>query len=120
MPITPYASPLLLARRQLEFSSGRLGIRILPSGTDLQFEYRRILERPVADKLGLSATRQEALEVRLTQDLLRLRTMGDWRLLMALRLASVESGADGEFGEDRLPYLDALGHGVSAGLSVTF
>jgi len=109
-----------MADRRLRYRTGRLGVRILPSGTDLQMAYRRVREYQLDFKgLGPRSSRQ-ALEVRLAQDLLRLKSFGSWRLLMALHLASVES-SPGELPRDeRIAYVDPSGHGVSAGLSVAF
>jgi len=109
-----------LDQSQLDYANGRLGVRVVPSGTDILLEYRQVDESP-AEATAATGSQQTTLELRLMQDLMRLRSLGYWRLLMAARMARIE--VDEEAG--RLPggetmLLGALSHRLSAGVSVEF
>lgn len=108
----------LLTLAEMRYERGRVGLEVLPSGTDLRIEYRRVLESQLetADAVAL-----DALELRLLQDLLRLDALGRWRLLMAFRTEELRprpGSAPGDDGDPEL--LAATNRGVSAGLAVTF
>jgi hypothetical protein len=111
---------ILMAERQLRYRTGRFGVRILPSGTDLELSYQRVREHQVDHKGPVPGSSLQALEVRLAQDLLRLKSFGSWRLLMAVRLASAERSQGQSPRQEQIAYVDPSGHGVSAGLSVAF
>jgi hypothetical protein len=109
-----------LDQSDLDYTSGRLGVRVVPSGTDVLFEYRQVDESPT-EGASAAGSQQTALELRLMQDLMRLRSLGYWRLLMAARMAriDVEEEAERLPGSDTM-LLGALSHRLSAGVSVEF
>jgi len=117
-PLQPYA---LVAEQfvpgALTYTNGRWGLRVIPAGTDLQFEYRRI--GGTRSDSGRSIPEQTILELRVTQDLMRLEELGSWRLLMAVRMGSLDK-ADLESPVEDYVTVGALNSGVSAGVSVTF
>jgi hypothetical protein len=110
----------LLSQGALSYSSAVWGVRILPSGTDLQLEYSKVVERRTPD--GRVEADQQLLELRVMQDLLRLDSYGSWRLMLAVRVATLDRKTEQrERSEDGSPALtEAFNQGVSAGLSVTF
>jgi hypothetical protein len=119
-PVLPLDVVVLeLAPSRLAYKNGRFGVQIPASGTDVQVEYRNIAGRARGDDAAES--RQEYLELRLIQDVLRLQTLGHWRFLMAVRLASLESENENDWvpGDDAV-LLAETNSGVSAGLSVSF
>jgi hypothetical protein len=124
-PITSYDIPLdYLAARALDYGAGRIGVRVLPSGTDLLIVYEKLVQSP-RDAGSGAESKQKSLEIRVMQDLLDLHRIGNWRLLMAVRRAALEAALDSERLDGMLqPHetalLDSLNHQVSAGLSVTF
>jgi hypothetical protein len=109
-----------LEENQLDFASARLGVRVVPSGTDVLLEYRQVDESPV-ERAAATGLHQRALEMRLMQDLMRWRSMGYWRFLMAARMARVETEEEAQRppGGD-VALLGALNHRLSAGVSVEF
>lgn len=120
--IFPDELPLqVLADRAIRYGTGRFGVRIIPSGTDLQLEFQRIRQSAHLD-LDSAEARQRSLEFRLMQDLMDMHALGNWRLLMAVRMASVR----GEEPAENSPYatdallVESLNHRFSAGLSVVF
>lgn len=110
----------LVGGGQVSFREARCGIALLPYGTHLGIDYLLIASLP--DGLPESAaTREQSLELRVAQQLLGLDLAADWRLLVALRLASVEGGADRDAPDEaQIAALEALRQRVSAGLSVVF
>jgi hypothetical protein len=104
-----------LAERTMSYDTGRLGIRVVPSGTDVIVEYQRLAQLDVGD--GGGGADQSAIELRILQDVWTARSLGSWRFLLALRAASVDSG--GGAAEDA-ELLSALDHRLSAGLSFAF
>ena len=120
--IFPDELPLqVLADRAITYGTGRFGVRIIPSGTDFQLEYQQIRQSAHLDVDNAEA-HQRSLEFRLMQDLMDMRALGNWRLLMAVRMASVRGDALAE----NSPYVtdallvESLNHRFSAGLSVVF
>lgn len=121
-PVLPFELPYqVLVDRQLEYETGRFGIRVASTGTDLLLDYRKVSEaRPEARSLTVDSE-LEALELRLIQDLLRARALGNWRLLVALRTSSLEGPPSSPWAHGHGPVLlEALNHEMSAGLSVLF
>jgi hypothetical protein len=122
-PLSPYEQPyLLLAMNTLDYQNGRFGIRIAGSGTDLVLDHSRIREWP-GEAVGVDPSAvQSSLGLSISQDLLRLHSFGNWRLLVSLRTASFErrndSGGLDLTGQDRL--FGASNREMSAGLSVLF
>ncbi len=118
--VLPFDSPVhVLAPNSLRYNNGRLGVHIVPAGTDLQLEYRRIEEE--ATDAAAAGSVQDLIELRLTQDLMRFEALGHWRFLMAVRMASQETaGSDEWIPNDEARALHAFNRGVSAGLSVSF
>jgi hypothetical protein len=119
-PVTTLDRPLrLLSQGALTFDSVLWGLRVLPSGTDIQLEYSNVVERSSLN--ARVKAEQELVEFRLMQDLMRLDTFGAWRLLMAVRVATVERQTGRrELADDGSALVGAYNQGVSAGLSVTF
>lgn len=119
--ITPYDVPrAFLAPGDLDYRTGRLGIRVFPSGTDLLFQYQNLLQVATNDVVA-AVSDQRAFEVRLSQDLLDLDPLGSWRLLVALRRAALHSDRPDEVLRARQNEIgESLNHQLSAGLSVSF
>jgi hypothetical protein len=121
-PVLPVTMPFQwLSESSLRYRNGRLGLRVAASGTDLLLDYREVAERLA----GLETTgidyEQQSLELRVAQDLMRLRSLGDWRFLLALRMGSQDGESSDEWSstsDARL--LSAPEREMSAGLSVLF
>jgi len=118
--IAPYDAPLgFLTQGDLDYRTGRFGIHVFPSGTDLLFQYQ-ILNQSASGSPGAS-TVQRSYEVQLSQNLMDLDPLGSWRFLVALRRASAESDElDGALRASEAGALESLNHQLSAGLSVSF
>ncbi len=101
----------------IEYEGGRAGVHIVPSGTVVVLQYTRVTHRPSDHDYGDSGSRQQILELRLTQDLAQSRNLGNWRFLMAARLESLSNGDDDEVSDNAL---ESLSRQLSAGLSVEF
>lgn len=121
-PVRPFHDGFeLLTPSSLRFANGRFGVRVAPSGTDVRLGFSRVEELRAVPAAGADLDRvRDAVELRILQDLLRFESLGQWRLLMAFRLESVEDERGAEEAEDGPPRLSAENRGVSAGLSVTF
>ena len=110
-----------LSLRSLRYTNGRVGLRFVPVGTNVELEYRQIDESRAAEGMLERGAEQRSVELRLIQDLMRLRTIGHWRLLMGVRVASVEASEDdGWLAASTEPILDSMRGRVSAGLSLEF
>ena len=118
--ITPDEGPRgFLVPGDLDHHTGRLGIRIFPSGTDLLFQFQSLEQ--TADARALDESSQRSYEVRLSQELLDLEPLGSWRLLDALRRATLRTDvADDPLRALPAEVVEPLNHQLSAGLSVTF
>jgi hypothetical protein len=111
----------IISPGELTYHSGRWGVQLLPSGTDLQLEYRRLVDWNKDEQRLGADTERETLELRLVQDLLRAQTAGNWRLLMAVRMALVEDDHRSDWtAVANAPDTGAFNRGVTAGLSVKF
>jgi hypothetical protein len=111
----------LLYDSRLRFTTGRMGLLIPASGTDLRLDYRRLVGWSAEAERQAPDSVQRSLELHVAQDLMRARALGNWRFLAALRVASLEGGYDEEVvlaGNRTL--LDSQNHQLSAGLSVMF
>jgi len=111
-----------LAFRELVFNRMRLGVRANRSGTLVHLDYDRVSERTAgpAGALGEQSD-QQALRFALMQDLVILREMGSWRLLVGLGYHTFESDSSLEtIGSDLVALRDGASGEVSAGLSVAF
>ena len=109
----------VLDDRRLDFLAATIGLRVAPWGTDVVAEYRRIEDMPA---LGgpLSEGSHEYVELRLAQDLLRIRG-SSWRLLLAARSAAEDRApASGPGGGAAVPVVAALERWLGAGVSVSF
>jgi len=108
-----------IADRDLDYNSGRLGLRFVPQGTLVTLDLREVRESRKAMPDADSAQRQ--FEVTLVQDLLQRDDLGHWRFLMRLSMADWTSGDPGDLRQiasaDRL---DATDGRLSAGLSLEF
>jgi hypothetical protein len=92
--------------QELDFVAGRLGLRLVPTGTDVSAEYRRVL--------ATGSVEGECVELRIAQDLVRLQSRGAaWRLLLAAR-AMQDDGAAAEGSGD------GTQHWMGAGISLAF
>jgi hypothetical protein len=95
-----------LEAQQLEFVAGRLGMRLVPTGTDLRAEYRRVL--------ATGSVEGDSVELRIAQDLVRLQSRGAaWRLLLAAR--AIQDGPAMVDGSG-----DGTQHWMGAGISLAF
>jgi hypothetical protein len=95
-----------LEAQQLDFVAGRLGMRLVPTGTDVSAEYRRVLATGPLDG--------ESVELRIAQDLVRLESRGAaWRLLLAAR--ATQDGTAVAEGSG-----DGTQHWMGAGISLAF
>ncbi len=121
--ILPFDAPVqVLAERRLSYRGGRLGVRITSTGTDIAAEYRKVEESASPAEEATPGLVQQYVELQLAQDLLRLRGRGmSWRFLLAARMAPWGDGAGAATSADEESrILAALGHRVSAGVSVSF
>jgi hypothetical protein len=115
-----HGSLRLLTPGRLDYRDGSLHVHVAPSGTDLRLQYRSVDEAgPDGAIAPPAAVQQEMIELRVIQDLMRLRGFGDWRLLMAVRFADLGDSGD-RTAQARPAAMSALESGVSAGLSVSF
>lgn len=119
--VLPYEIPFhYLAPRTVRFVEGQAGLDWVATGTLFELLYRKVEELPVNDGPASGESRQDAVELRLRQKLLRSDALGTWRLLMAVRLATLDAGGEttpwttGD--EAETASLDR----VSAGVSVAF
>jgi hypothetical protein len=124
-PVLPYELPYrFLYQGRLRYDTSRLGVRVTATGTNVRVDFRRVTECSASRAEAGWDSVQSSLGLHVTQDLLRLRSLGDWRLLVALRVASLENdpSRDGvgrpAWGE--APWLGNGNHEMSAGLSVLF
>ncbi len=117
-----FGTPIqFLSDNRLRYRKGSMGVRLVPSGTDLALEYRRVEEAPLGGELFDPAFLEESVELRLIQELIRLRQTGSsWRLLLALRVASVEEAEEAESDPTALAGPLASANRLSAGVSVSF
>ena len=121
-PIFAYELPFfLLSDRHLRYRTGKLGVQIPSSGTDLRLDWRKIMATAPGPGTSDSESIQRSLELHLAQELMRLRTLGSWRFLMALRRATLKAADDEYLLLAGHPSRQAPSkHQVSAGLSVLF
>ncbi len=118
----PFMAPLaVLEDRVLTHQSGRVGMRLMRTGTDVAAEYWVMEQgspRGSETPAGLS---ERFLDLLLAQDLVQLRgRRASCRLLVSARRL-VGAGSEDPPGQDpRGEILRALSHRVSAGLSVAF
>ncbi len=95
-----------LEAQDLEFVAGRLGMRLVPTGTDLSAEYRRVH--------ASGSVEGDSVELRIAQDLVRLQSRGAaWRLLLAAR--AIQDGPTAVEGSG-----DGTQHWMGAGISLAF
>lgn len=100
--------------RHLDFVAGRLGVRVVPTGTELAAEYRKVLVETPGGMLAGSPAEGQYVEVRIAQDLVRLASRGAaWRLLLAARAS--QDGTDDVEGPG-----DGTQHWMGAGISLAF
>lgn len=110
-----------MVQGELTYDNGRWGFQLIPWGTDVQVEYRRVVESQTGEGGSRPISEREMLELRLIQSLMRFQGLGNWRLLMAVRMAKQEPEHEDSWAEGTDPaVLRAFNEGVSAGLSVTF
>ena len=88
--LSPLDAPVqVLGERALRFATGRVGVRMASSGTEVHAEYQKIEESlPTGPEIS-PVSSQEYLQVRVSQDLIWLEGKGaSWKLLLAARTAS--------------------------------
>ena len=106
-----------LTLSRLRFHNGRVGVRVIPTGTDVRVEYREV--RSFVPGQGTLESEQDTLELRIMQDLMRGDSLGHWRLLMAIRTETLGERAPLE-AADEAEVISAKNSGLRAGLSVVF
>ena len=105
----------------LLFQSGRIGFAYPGRGTDLELEYERVEAGDAGGGSERAQAIQQAVELRVKQQVSRLEIPGDWRVLLAVRLGSTESDdLRSRESYDVAESVDALDRRISAGLSVLF
>lgn len=109
------------ADRLLRYDTARVGLKIVPAGTELVLGYEELTQTEAQSAVGGGESEQRSVRLGISQDLTSLENVGNWRLLMALRMISLDR--EGEFtsldeNED-FPLASPAGE-VSAGVSVTF
>ena len=118
--MTPYDVPQeFLTAGQLGYGTGRLGLRVLSSGTDVLIQYQQLSQSP-RETAQMAESRQNSVEFRLTQDLFSVRSIGSWRFLMAVRRALLDADETDEAIQRTSQVIDSMNHQISAGLSLSF
>jgi len=118
VPVMRYADPRELAGSDLGYRGACLGIRAPSLGTDVAVEYRR-LEARAATEGGRSI--EESVDVRVGKHLSTSRRLGDWRVLLAIHVASIETAALREWKEHGgAESIQAMNRRLSGGVSVHF
>lgn len=118
--MTPYDLPQeFLTAGELDYGTGRLGVRVLSSGTDVLVQYQQLSQSPT-DSVSAVDSQQTSVEFRLTQDLFSIRSVGSWRFLVALRRASLDASEADETIQRTSQVIDSMNHQISAGLSLSF
>lgn len=108
------------SERLLRYDTASVGLRIVPAGTEVVLGYEEITQTGEPSAIGTPEREQRSVRLGIAQELRQKQNIGNLRLLMALRMISLET--DGEFGmEDNEGFLLASPTGeVSAGVSVMF
>jgi len=118
--MTPYDVPQeFMTTGALDYGTGRLGVRVLSSGTDLLLQYQELSQSP-AQSVSVVDSRQSSVELRFTQDLLDIGSIGNWRFLMAVRRASLDADETDDSPTRTSGVIDSMNHQISAGLSLSF
>ena len=121
-PVLPYdlaAAPPSGGR--LRYRTGRVGLYVAGSGTDIWIDYRAFDEGAAADFPAGGGTERTTVRLGVVQDLVRLDSLGAWRLMAAVRLDTLDDGRSDGAGTGtagRRPGEDS--REMSAGLSVLF
>ena len=121
-PLLPFDGVMpVMGSGYVRYRSGRLGFRFPTRGTELRFEYRRVEAESAAENGARTESSQESLEVRVKADVPTMQVPGDWRVLVALRLADVRSD-DLEAMSPSIvaESVSALNRRISAGVAVLF
>jgi hypothetical protein len=92
---------------------------VLSSGTDVLLQYQQLTQAPT-ESVSVVDSQQTSVEFRLTQDLFSVRSVGNWRFLMAVRRASLDAEEADESVQRTSRLADSMNHQISAGLSVSF
>jgi len=118
--MTPYDVPQeFLTTGALTYGTGRLGLRVFSSGTEVLIQYQQLSQSPT-ELAPMVRSRQSSVEFRLTQDLLDMQSIGSWRFLMAIRRASLDADETEESPMLTSGVIDSMNHQISAGLSLSF
>jgi hypothetical protein len=118
--LLPLAAPFRIETEPtLRYAAGGIGVRLLPTGTDLAAEYVRVQDGSMRIGDSVVAPLEEYIELRVAQDLVRLPGWGGTcRLLVAARTSPRQEEDDAS--SDSARTLAVLNHRLSAGLSVAF
>ncbi len=111
-----------LSDRDLRYRNASFGVRVPSRGTDVLVEYQKVVASLASSLASPAGSVQESVEFRVRQNLWAMHSAGDWRLLLALHMGSVDSD-DLESWESRggdEDTLEALNRRISAGVSVLF
>lgn len=118
--MTPYDVPQeFLTAGELDYGTGRLGVHVPSSGTNVLLQYQQLSQVPT-DSVDVVDSRQRSVEFRLTQELFSIRSVGSWRFLMAVRRASLDAEESDETVQRTSRVIDSMNHQISAGLSLSF
>ncbi len=111
-----------LSDRDLRYRNASFGVRVPSRGTDVIVEYQKVVASLASSLTSPAGSVQESVEFRVRQNLWAMHAAGDWRLLLALRMGSVDSGDldswESRGGDEET--LEALNRRISAGVSVLF
>jgi len=110
----------VIAPTTLSYRTGRVGIRVPASGTRIQIEHRRILDRPFDVETWGGAREQDQYELRLVQDLVRSSPGVSWRLLVSLQAAELDEAAVAYASALQGEQLPASHRQVNTGVSLAF
>jgi len=119
-PVSPFAQPYqLLSEGEMVYATSRFGIHVAASGTGVVLDYRTIDEQ--ADGVESATPTRTSMGLFLTQDLMRFRSLGSWKLLVSVRTGTESGGAVSDLAaESEAGRLDLPIREASAGLSVLF
>ena len=118
--VLPFAQPYqFLSEGEMTYATSRFGIRVASTGTDVVLDYRTIDEW--GDGAELAAVARTSMGLLVTQDLMRLRSLGSWKLLVAVRTGSTGGqNASDPAADGWTSLLEATNREASAGLAVLF
>jgi len=121
-PLLPFDGVVpVMGSGYVRYRNGRLGFRFPTRGTDLRFEYRRVDAESADANAERTESSQESFEVRVKADVPTMQVPGDWRVLVALRLANIRSDdLEAMSASTVTESVSALNRRISAGVAVLF